>query len=85
MMKIGSEALVSFISRIICDWIEPSVSIPQLRVESWELRVLSKSLENVFCAASALGESSITERFHSFSWSVTLMISRRAWLVGSSP
>lgn len=86
MMNIGSiSAFCSFISRTICDWIEPSMSIPQVRVESLEFRVERRSLENVFCAASALGESSITERPHSFSLSVTLIISRRAWLVGSSP
>lgn len=61
------------------------MSMPKLRFVSCELRVESKSLENVLFAKSLLGERRIIGRPQSFNSLATLAISRSAWLVGSSP
>ena len=84
-MNIGSEALVSFISRMICSWIDPLVSMPKLRLVSCVLRVEIRLLEKVLLAKSALGERRIIGRPQALNSLATVAISRRAWLVGSSP
>ena len=85
MMNIGSEALVSFISRMICSWIAPLVSMPKLILVSCVLSVEIRSLEKVLLAKSALGESRIIGRPQALKSLATVVILRRAWLVGSSP